>query len=187
MQNTRVTDSKIYCRSEHPPVIHQGDLNHVHRQTPFLSAHGLHAIAHLSSLRCPVSRRSQSEEVPLHRPIPFAGISLLFDPCQIQSPVPENLLVSGGSINQPDLRPDDHAQRILSEQRLSRETATREISQRRNRSYHCSDAQQFQSAGSGHYRVLSITLASGTLFQMDQTTSSYQKFLWNLGERGKDF
>lgn len=29
-------------------------------------------------------------------------------------------------------------------------------------------------------------MAGETLFQMDQKTSSYQKFLWNPGERSKD-
>ena len=349
MPITRVTDLKIFCRSEHPPVTQQEDVNHVHRQTRFLSGHGLHAIAHLSPLRYKISRRLQSKEVhlprsiPLHgvcanhlsrkfaryrnlpacpgsetlphghsqqsvpinhrrrqrteklanlcrsglfadphgtqalqrrilrfrvgtnslcarrynnRPVPvhvsmgqlpkeqgsrqtpyvtrftlqhpdlhshlrrqtprsqytrhrslrtgiilrhgsrisglfqivqpFAGLSLLSNPCQIESPVPKNLLASGGSLNRPDLRPDNHAHRILSEQRLSRETATRKISRRRNRSYHCSDDQQFQTASHNRRRALSLTLAGGTLFQMDQTTPAHQELLRYFRERGQN-
>ncbi len=35
-------------------------------------------------------------------------------------------------------------------------------------------------------RSLSLSLASGTLFQMDQTTSAHQEFLWNIGKCSKD-
>jgi hypothetical protein len=90
----------------------------------------------------------------------------------------ENLFSSGGSDNRPDLRSDDHAHRILSEQRLSRKTTTRKILRRRNRSYFCLPDQQLQPAGSNSRRSLSLSLASGTLFQMDQTTSAHQEFLW---------
>ena len=93
----------------------------------------------------------------------------------------ENLLASGGSVNRSDLRSDDHAHRILSEQSLSRKTATRKILRRRNRSYFCLPDQQFQSAGPDSSTTLSLTLAGGALFQMDQTTPAHQKLLWNIG------
>ena len=64
---------------------------------------------------------------------PFTGLSLPSDSRKVQSPVPENLLASSGSLNRFDLRSDDHALRILSEERLSRKTATHKISRRRNR------------------------------------------------------
>ena len=349
MPIVRVIDLKIYDRSEYPPVIQQEESTHVHRQTRFLSGHGLHAHAYLSTLCNAVSRRLQSEKVYLLRSIPLHGLCanhlpgkparyrnlfacpraetlsyghsrqgipinhcqrqrtekledlcrsglfadqygaqalqrrilrfrvgtnglctrchnhrlvpdhvsvgpvpteqgsyqtpyitgfalqypnfhshlrrqiprsqyarhcslrtrvvlrygsrlsgllqiiqsltgfrLLPDPCKIQSPMSENLLASGRSVNRSDLRSDDHAHRILSEQRLSRKTATCKILRRRNRSYFCLPDQQFQSAGPDNCTTLSLTLASGDLFQMDQTTPAHQKFLWNIGECGQN-
>ncbi len=74
MPNTRVIDLKIYHRSEHPPVAQQEEVTHVYRQTRFLSSHGLHAHAYLSTLCHTISRRLQSEEVYLPRSIPLHGL-----------------------------------------------------------------------------------------------------------------
>ena len=74
MPIVRVIDLKIYDRSEYPPVIQQEESTHVHRQTRFLSGHGLHAHAYLSTLCNAVSRRLQSEEVYLRRSIPLHAL-----------------------------------------------------------------------------------------------------------------
>ena len=45
--------------------------------------------------------------------------------------------------------------------------------------------QQLRTAGRHHHRAVSMPLASGTVFQMDQTASAYQSLLWHLGECGQ--
>ncbi len=348
MPITRVTDLKIYCQFEHSPVIQQEDVKHVHRQTRFLSGHGLHAIAHLrrcvtryqgdykvkkftcldqylcmafaqityrESLRdIEICLRAQEQKLYhmgvrgkvsrstiadaneqrnwkiyadlayalihtariLYSDEPFAfeleqtayaldattidlclsmfpwanfrknkGAVKLHTLLDLRCSIPTFIHISDGklhevntldivpyetgsfyvmdrgyldysrlytlsqalaffligrnpifsagestasrgSLNRPDLRPDHPAHRLLSKKGLSGKTATHQIPRRRKQSYSCISDQQLQSAGPDHYRALSLTLAGGTLFQMDQTTPAYQKLLRNIGECRQD-
>jgi hypothetical protein len=63
---------------------------------------------------------------------------------------------------------------------------TRIISRRRGRSYFCFSNQQLRTAGNNNCKSLSLTLADGALLQMDQTSSAYQKLLWNIRECSQD-
>src|SRR5439155_2162230 len=46
--------------------------------------------------------------------------------------------------------------------------------------------QQLRTARTDHRTTLSLSLASGTVLQMDQTKPANQDVLWQLGQRGED-
>src|SRR5271157_573258 len=117
---------------------------------------------------------------------PFPDVSLFPDPRQIQSEVPQSLLTPGRSINWPDLRSVGNAHRLLSGQGLSGKASSCKILRCRNQPGVCVSDQQFYTATTDHCSTVSMSLASGTVLQMDQAEPAHQKLLWNIGECRED-
>lgn len=111
----------------------------------------------------------------------YPVISVLCD----QSQMPAGLFPSGGQGNRPTLRSIGTTHRLLSSQGLSGQTASGEVSRRRERPNLGISDQQFYVTGLDHCRTVSLPLAGGTLLPLDQAEPADQNFLWHLGERSQ--
>ena len=83
------------------------------------------------------------------------------------------------------LRSDRRTHRYHQSQGLPRASASYSIQGSRDRENAGIPNQQFHLAASDHLRTLQGTLAGGTVFQMDQAASAYQKILRQLRECGE--
>lgn len=92
------------------------------------------------------------------------------------------LLPYGGQIDGPYLRSVGYFDGILLVQRLRRLLAKNSIQRSENRQNAGVSDQQFHVARIDDYRTLSMSLAGRTVLQMDQTTSSHQNILRDVGE-----
>jgi hypothetical protein len=97
-----------------------------------------------------------------------------------------SLLPSGGSRHRIDLRSDDLAHGILLAQGLPDSAAAHPF--QRSEDWQAADLldQQLCAARFDDRRSVSMPLAGGAVFQMDQAASSYQTVLWHFRERGED-
>jgi len=84
------------------------------------------------------------------------------------------------------MRPDYIAEGILYEKGLPGKITANQVLGRRQREAVCVFNEQFYSPRDNNRGTLSVSLASGVVFQMDQATSSDQGIFWNIGERGKN-
>src|SRR5208282_4691379 len=116
----------------------------------------------------------------------LAGSRVLCNPDKVQLQMPQNLFSSCRPLNWSPVRPNNYAYRVLFTQRLSRQATTCEILRRRNRENPGLSDQQFLPAGLDHCTTISLPLASGTLFQMDQAKPAHQEFLRHFGERSQN-
>src|SRR5271156_4867743 len=97
-----------------------------------------------------------------------------------------SLLPSGGSRHRIDLRSDDLAHGILLAQRLPDAAAAHPFQRSEDRQAADLLDQQLCAARFDDRRSVSMPLAGGAVFQMDQAASSYQTVLWHFRERGED-
>lgn len=125
------------------------------------------------------SRISGLCQTPFH----ITSSRLLCDSGKIQFQMSKNLFSSYRPFNRSSVRPDHHANRILFAQRLPKQTTTRQILRYRNRQNSGFLDQQFLSSSTYYRSHVSLPMAGGTLFQMDQAKPAHQKFLWHFGER----
>lgn len=116
----------------------------------------------------------------------YLRFRVLCDPRQIESEVPQALFPSSRQINGHRVRSIDPADRTKVGRGLSRQAQTSKISRRRNQQNFGVSIQQLPVACHHHRPALQTTLAGGTLFQMDQTESTYQELLRHFRERRKD-
>jgi len=84
------------------------------------------------------------------------------------------------------MRPDNRVERILREEKLPGKAAPNSLSGRRNGKTFCVFNKQFYPSSVNDSGTLSMPLASGIVFQVDQTALANQGILWNIGERGED-
>jgi hypothetical protein len=105
---------------------------------------------------------------------------------KIESSDQAAILTQSRSFDRPNLRPDCHTDRLLFEQSLQQTFATHLIQRSRNEKDADLYNQPFCLARTDHHRTLSKSMASGIIFQMDQTTSAHQEILRYIRERGKN-
>ncbi len=101
---------------------------------------------------------------------------------QPQAPV----FQSSRQIPRRPVRPDCYPQGLLCQERLPGKTPTHWILRFKEQQNACVFDQQFCPAGQNNCRSLSLPMASGAVFQMDQATSQDQGFLWHHRKRRKD-
>src|SRR5690606_33631081 len=87
-----------------------------------------------------------------------------------------------GQIDGLDLRSIGDSDGILFAQRLRRSLAKNSIQRSEDRQDAGVSDQQLHVARTDDYRALSVSLAGRTVLQMDQTTSSHQNILRDVGE-----
>ena len=108
------------------------------------------------------------------------------DPCQKQFQVQAPLLSSNRQIDGVAMRSDYCTGRFLPEKELPRKTAANSLLGRRLEKTVCVFNEQFRPAGTYDNKTLQMSLASGIVLQMDQTTFANQGFLWYFGKRSEN-
>jgi hypothetical protein len=74
MTLSSVTDLKFFEPVRHRFGNTRKEMTHVHWQTGIFTGHGLHASAHISTLRYPISGKQQRQKFQLSRPISLHGL-----------------------------------------------------------------------------------------------------------------
>ena len=117
---------------------------------------------------------------------PQSGASFLRHPSQKQSSIPASVLSFRGQVQRPEKRPDWHLDWAANLHFVSRSIAARDLLFSRDSQVLCLSDQQFFSSSTDRRQSISLSLANRTLFQMDQTASTNQTFLWHLSEQRED-
>ena len=105
---------------------------------------------------------------------------------QIKFPVSKTLFSLSRQIDRAEMRSNRSLNRLLFIKRLSRKNKADQILRFRNRENLCVFDQQFQSITTYRRRPLPLQVASGVVFQMDQTKSTDQIILRDYSERCKN-
>jgi len=111
---------------------------------------------------------------------------LLPDPRQIKHEVPQGVFPSGRLLHWMDLRSVGDAHRGLSSQGLSQQNPPCKVLRHRNRQNLRVPDQQLLAAATDYRATVSLPLAGGTVFQVDQAGPPHQELLWHLGECRED-
>ena len=104
---------------------------------------------------------------------------------QIESQVSKALFRHYRQERRFETRSNWSSHRFLYLPTVSGQVTENKILRSSNRQTSCLFNQQLFTTSSDYCRVVPFPLAGRTVFQMDQTASSNQGFLWNFGERGK--
>ena len=172
------------------------------RQTPYtIGPEGQHSNVH-SHFRRQVERcqRSRSSTIRrrclLHYGSRLSGLqkTLLFQPdssifcypSQEEPSIQKTLFTSRRQDNWASVRSNDHANRVLSEQTLSRHPASSEVPGSKFQKDTCVSHQQFYFATANDCSTVPQPLASGAFFQMDQAAPENKEILWYFGECSQD-
>jgi len=97
-----------------------------------------------------------------------------------------SVLPDRGQIYRCSMRSNRNPQRLLREAELPGKTPLHPILRFKEQQAPCVSDQQFFSAGGDDRRTVSQPLAGGVAFQVDQTASPSQGFLWHHRERRQD-
>src|SRR5579862_549174 len=100
--------------------------------------------------------------------------------------LPTRLLPSGGQAHGTSFRSNDLFKKLLPSQVLPRNTTPHSLSRRRYPEKLGLSDQQLSVAQPCHSSTLQMSVASRTVFQMDQTTSAHQEVLWHFSQRRED-
>src|SRR6266404_2753387 len=111
---------------------------------------------------------------------------LFRDSSQKKLPLQTSLLASRGQNNWRKKRSHRETRQLLSGAKLPGTIAQDSLLRRRTEKTSHLSHQQFRLVGNDRRTALQITLASGTLLQMDQTTSPHQGVLRHHRERGEN-